>query len=264
MTEIEHIFLDLDGTLIGSTGDVKQSVWDAIEPLRERFGLSVCTGRPRAGVAQRVARQLDPDGLHIFENGGMISGADGVPTQVATLDMMELATMAAAASRLDATLEFYTTDGIFVSRLDDDCREHAAAIEIEVEQASLARIAATHSVIRAHWIMREHVVDDVLAIPLLTAEIGIASSPVLPGMIFGSVTKKGVSKGSAAADLVARTGSSLATSVGIGDAVGDLPLLEVVGHPFVVKNAPVELRQRFEVLGDVDEDGVESLLRRLV
>lgn len=259
----EHIFFDLDGTLIGSSGDVNTSVWDAIEPLRGRIGMSVCTGRPRAGIAQRVAERLDSAGLHIFENGGMIAAATGGPAHVSCLDEVDLNTIAAAAKWIDATVEFYTSAGVFVSRLDEDCREHSRAIELEVTEADLTEIIAEHDVIRAHWIMREHAVNNVLGVPLTNAEIGVASSPVLPGMIFGSVTKRGTSKGVAAGEVAHRVGTSLQDCVGIGDALGDIPLLDVVGHPYVVANAPPELLERFDVLGDVDEDGVEHLLHRI-
>ena len=262
--KIEHIFFDLDGTLIGSSGDVKQSVWDAIEPLRGRIGMSVCTGRPRAGVAQRVAERLDPDGLHIFENGAMIAPANGSPAAVSSLDRDELLVIADAARHLDAVVEFYTADGVFVSDLSQDCLDHGVAIGIEPQPAELSTIVERLEVFRAHWIMREHVVDDVVSIPLRHSELGLASSPVMPGLVFGSVTKRGTSKGSAATEVARRVGSNLEWSAGLGDAIGDLPLLEVVGHPFVVANAEATLKQRFEVLGHVDEDGVESLLRRLL
>ena len=40
-------------------------------------------------------------------------------------------------------------------------------------------------------------------------------------------------------------------------------VLEVVGHPYVVKNSVPELLKRFEALGAVDEEGVEPLLEQL-
>lgn len=262
--KIDQIFFDLDGTLIGSAGDVKPGVWAAIDPLRGRIGMSVCTGRPRAGVAQRVAERLDPDGLHIFENGGMVAPAVGEPVHVSSLDPEDLTVIAAAARTIDATVEFYTATDIFVSRLDEDCCAHARAIEIDVRCMDLDWVIANYAVIRAHWIMREPAVSEVLALPLKNAEVGVASSPVLPGMIFASTTRRGTSKGSAALQLATHRGVSLADCAGIGDAMGDLPLLEVIGHPYVVANAPPELQARFNMLGDVDADGVEPFLRSLI
>lgn len=261
--DIRHIFFDLDGTLIGSSGDVKDEVWRALEAVRAAgVGFSVCTGRPRAGVAQRVARKLAPDGLHIFENGGMITPADGDPLAVSALDEADLRRLAKRAYDFGATIEFYTTEGIFTSKLDADCAEHARAIDIEVEERDLYEVIDEIPVVRAHWIVREHLIPSIVTVMFDNAEMGLASSPVLPGMHFGSVTRKGTSKGSAAANVAERLGFDLADAIGIGDAPGDEPLLRVVGHPFVVDNAPPELRFRYEVLGDVDEAGVLPLLER--
>lgn len=262
---IRHIFFDLDGTLIGGNGAVKDEVWQALEPVRQAgVGLSVCTGRTHAGVAQRVARKLSPDGLHIFENGGVITPADGEPVALSALDESDLKRLADRAYDIGATIEFYTIEGIFTSKLDADCAEHARALDIEVEERDLYEVIADVPVVRAHWIVREHLIPFVVTVMFDNAEMGLASSPVLRGMHFGSVTRKGTSKGSAAARVADELGFDLADAVGIGDAPGDEPLLQAVGYPFVVDNAPPELRFRYDVLGDVDEDGVLPLLRRWV
>lgn len=258
-----HLFLDLDGTLIGSSGAVRDEVWAAVEPLRGHVRISACTGRPRAGIAQRVAERLDPRGLHIFENGGLIAAATGEPFLVSALPAEDLATIAQAAQCIDATVEFYTSDGVFVSRLDDDCRAHAEALEIDVEVADLAEVARNRTVIRAHWIMRERALQAVLAIPLSASEIGVASSPVMPDLIFGSVTRRGTSKGHAAEVVAQAMEFDLADAVGIGDAIGDLPLLEAVGHPFILENAHPDLLERFVALGHVDHEGIVPLLLRM-
>lgn len=258
-----HLFLDLDGTLVGSSGDVRDDVWEALEPLRGHVGISVCTGRTRAGVAQRIAARLDDVGLHIFENGGLIAPAAGEPLFVSELPAPDLARIIEASRRIDATVELYTADGIFVSRLSDDCRAHARALDIEIVEADLERVAREHAVIRAHWIMRENTVPAVLDIPLTDCELGLASSPVLPDLVFASVTRRGTSKGHAAAIVAEAADFQLADAVGIGDAIGDLPLLEAVGHPFIVENASLELIERYTALGHVDSDGIVPLLLRM-
>ena len=48
----------------------------------------------------------------------------------------------------------------------------------------------------------------------------------------------------------------------VGDATGDLPMLEAVGHPVVMAEAPAELRERFYTVGKVDECGVVEALER--
>ena len=66
---IPLILLDIDGTLIGSSGTVKDCVWDAADRVREAgVRLAVCTGRPCGGVAQKVARAARSlDAAHLPE-----------------------------------------------------------------------------------------------------------------------------------------------------------------------------------------------------
>jgi hydroxymethylpyrimidine pyrophosphatase-like HAD family hydrolase len=134
---------------------------------------------------------------------------------------------------------------------------------VEVRQIDLDEIVGEIPVVRAHWIFREPARADVLAVPLGDSEMGVASSPVLPGMLFASITRRGTSKGSAATFVAQTFDFDLVDAIGIGDSPGDLALLEVVGHPYVVANSPDALRQRFQVLGHVEGDGVLSLLRAL-
>jgi HAD superfamily hydrolase (TIGR01484 family) len=255
--------LDLDGTLIGSSGDVRDSVWKTIEPLRDVVGLSVCTGRPGAGVARRVAEQLSPSGLHIFNNGGLIARGTGEAVHATSLGRDDLEALVERSRSVDAVLELYTPSGIFVSKNNEDCREHANAIDIEVAEADLGQIIARYEVVKAHWIGREPTFAEALEIELTDAEVGVASSPVLPEFVFASITRRGASKGTAAAEVARLVGTTLERCAAVGDAEGDLPLLEVVGHPYVVANATEELRQTYETLGHVDAEGIEPLLRRL-
>ena len=261
--DIDHLFLDLDGTLIGSAGDVRDSVWRALEPLRGRVGLSVCTGRPGAGVAERVAHRLDPKGLHIFNNGALISRGDGEVVQASSLTARDVDALVARAEVVDAVLELYTPNGIFVSKNDADCRQHAEAIDIEVEEAPLREIGRRYDVVKAHWIGREPTFREALDVDLRDAEVGVASSPVLPELVFASITRRGASKGTAAAHVAQMMQTTLGRCAAVGDAEGDLPLLEVVGHPYVVANATQHLCKKYETLGHVDAEGIEPLLRRL-
>jgi hydroxymethylpyrimidine pyrophosphatase-like HAD family hydrolase len=49
---IPLVILDLDGTMIGQSGQVSQAVWAAVERAREDgIKLALCTGRPNLGVA---------------------------------------------------------------------------------------------------------------------------------------------------------------------------------------------------------------------
>ena len=77
-----------------------------------------------------------------------------------------------------------------------------------------------------------------------------------------SITAKDVSKGSAVRALIESQRFKAENVMAVGDSVGDLPMLEAVGHPVVMAEAPSELRERFFTVGGVDDCGVVEALKR--
>src|SRR5215471_284415 len=70
---IRLIGIDVDGTLVGSSGIVHPAVWTAADQARqEGIRLVLCSGRPAFGVALDYARRLDAAGWHVFQNGASV------------------------------------------------------------------------------------------------------------------------------------------------------------------------------------------------
>lgn len=259
-----RIFLDLDGTLIGPSGSVSEPVWRAIDDAREAGArMSVCTGRPGAGVALRVARRVDPLGPHIFENGALITPANGEPLQVAALAVADLEKLVEKSKSTPAVLELYTAHGIFVSRYNEDCRSHEEVLDIDVVERNLGEVIREFDVARAHWIMRPETLETTLDLDLAESEVGVASSPVLPTNVFASITRKGVSKGSAARWIIENFGDDPAQTAAVGDAPSDRAVLDAVARPFVMANSPPEMHGDYQVIGHVNEDGVIEAFERM-
>src|SRR3954466_3054758 len=67
------IGIDVDGTLVGSSGEVSPRVWQMAERVRSAgIRMVLCSGRPAFGVALEYARRLDPNGWHVFQNGASV------------------------------------------------------------------------------------------------------------------------------------------------------------------------------------------------
>lgn len=256
------IFFDLDGTLIGESGDVASLIWKILDLQRSRgTRMAVCTGRCSMGVALRVAQRLDPTIPHIFHSGAMVACADGSVLRVNDLHQQALTTLAEAAKELDLTIEFYTADEIFVNRKDEMCREHARVLELEVTEADLLEVADREEVIRAHWMFEPDRKDDVASVDPPGCEIAFASSTALPGMAFASVTKEGISKGSAAKYVCAELGVDISSAAGIGDTTGDIPLLDAVGHAFVMGDATDAELSGYTSVGNVADYGALDIFK---
>ena len=74
---LSMICVDVDGTLVGTGNVVLPEVWEALAEARQAgVRIVLCSGRPAVGRALEYARQLDPDGWHIFQNGASIVKVD--------------------------------------------------------------------------------------------------------------------------------------------------------------------------------------------
>lgn len=274
--QVKVLFVDLDGTLIGPSGDVAPELWPALEAARRSgLRLSVCTGRPSGGIASRIAARLDPDTPHIFHGGAVARfvrpGPDGAPRDESPLSACAIDTslvlaLIEEARRRALTLELYTPDAYFVDHLTEEALAHARLLSLESRAIDLAELARTTAIVKMQWVIGS---DDAATADQLArqAQPGIhaaqANSPALPGVHFVTLTRTDADKGAAVRRVAERLGVSLAETAGVGDSTGDLPMLEVVGHPYIMGDATVELRARFSSLPGVAEHGVRTLLEQL-
>jgi Cof subfamily protein (haloacid dehalogenase superfamily) len=259
---IPLVVLDLDGTVIGSDGDVRQCVWEAVERAQATgMKLAACTGRPAAGVAQRVAGRLGPRNPHIFQSGALVSDSAGDTLHVAALREAVVLKLVEYARELGLALELYTPTTLYVERKTPITEAHARMIGVTALVRDLREVARIEPVIRGQWVVDMAHQATVEALPLEGAELSSATSPALRETAFVSVTRAGVSKGSAVRLLAETLHVDLKDVMAVGDSVGDLPMLEVVGHPMVMADAPESLRDRFPTLSHgVEECGIVEAL----
>jgi Cof subfamily protein (haloacid dehalogenase superfamily) len=255
---IPLVILDLDGTIIGSSGQVLPCVWQGVEKLHKAgVKLAVCTGRPDAGVARRVAERLGPRNPHIFNNGALVTYPGGDTLHVTALREATITAMVGYARDLGLVLEVYTPTAMYVERKTTVSEAHAKMIAVNAIVSDLLTVARNEPVVRAQWLLGKGERDVVEKLPISDVELSFATSPALPDIDFINVTRAGVSKGSAVRQLAEAMRIPLADIMGVGDSEGDVPMLEAVGHPVVMAGAPEAVRARFgQVAGQVDDCGV--------
>lgn len=106
MTAIRLIGVDVDGTLVGASGEVKPIVWDAAKRVRAAgIHVALCSGRAAFGVALDYARRLDPSGWHVFQNGASIVHLATERSLSVTIPSAIIGTLIADARRKDRILE---------------------------------------------------------------------------------------------------------------------------------------------------------------
>ena len=82
-----------------------------------------------------------------------------------------------------------------------------------------------------------------------------ATSPIDHQSIWMEIYHKDVSKGNAVAWLSERLGIRREEVLGIGNDYNDIDLLDHVGHPYIVSNAPDELKANYRVVSSHNESG---------
>ena len=259
---LDLICIDIDGTLVGSSGDVLPQVWAAAAVARARGQhLAVCTGRPGFGKALAWAQQLEPDGWHIFQNGASLAKADGTATLSSGLgEHFDLGALEAQSEQHDWVLELYSDFDWAINRNDDLAVRHAELLGVALEFKALSEVRG--ELVRAQWVVRREDGPALLASPLPGLSYHPAESPVMPDALFVSITREGISKASAIRTLAQKLGTTLERTMMVGDARNDVQALKAVGFPVAMGNADEHAKaaSRYQV-GHVDAGGLVEALK---
>jgi len=256
------ICIDVDGTLVGSTHVPTEAVWQATAEATARGQhLALSTARGAFGPTLDYAKRLDPDGWHIFHNGGALihTGSGEIRGTAIAGDVVGASEEIAA--RNGWVIEYYSADDYTVDSTTDLAVEHAALVG--VPHVTRTRDTLATEIVRVQFVVPLEVVSWVYTeMQGLDATVVAATSPVMPGVAFVSCTKPGVSKGAAISRIAAEMSIDVADVMMVGDGDNDAEAIASVGHGVAMANAVPAAKEasRYEV-GHVDDDGlVEALI----
>ena len=263
---VRLVCLDLDGTLVGASGEVHPAVWAAADRARAAgVRLAVCSGRPGFGVTRAIAERLDPDGWHGFQNGASVLHPATGRSLSSGLDADTVALLVARAradrrpGNAGRVLELYADGGYAVERDVERARRHAGLLGIDFALRPLEALGAP--VVRAQWLVGHAEADGVLAEPHPGLEVSPSLAPTMPDTVFVNLTRAGVDKGSAVRAIAAAHEVALGDVMYVGDGYNDTPALRLVGWPVVVANAEPSARALARsTVGSVDEGGAAAAL----
>ncbi len=261
---IPLICIDVDGTLVSSSGKVHQPVWDAVERALDRGQhLALSTARGAFASAWDMAERLDPAGWHVFHAGGAIAHTGTGATRPHSLTSEQLAACRELAENRGWILELYSPTAYVIEDDSGPSVDHAALMGVDFEVGSFDEfIAAAPGIVRAQFVVRVEEADEVLAAGKpLGLSVTSATSPIMPGIAFVSATQSGVTKATGIESICEELGLTIDQVMMIGDGHNDLPAIEAVGHPVAMGNAVPEVKAlaRYEV-ASVDDDGVAEAL----
>ena len=264
---IPLILIDVDGTLVGASGTVTEPVWQAVDRALERGQhLALSTARGAFGSSWEMAKRLDPTGWHVFHAGGAIvhtgteesRGHSLTPASVQTLRDIE-----AADGNDDWALELYSAGAYAIEATTKAAVDHAALMGLPFEPKSFDEFVAEHQeIVRGQMVVP---VADIARVHEQVDPLGLsvtsATSPIMEGIAFVSITKPGITKATGINSICEILGITMDQVMMIGDGLNDLPAIEAVGHPVAMGNAEDEVKALANhIVADVANDGVAEAL----
>ncbi|MBV8743165.1 MAG: Cof-type HAD-IIB family hydrolase [Sinobacteraceae bacterium] len=261
---IALVGIDVDGTLVGSSGEIPEHVWEAAARAR-RAGvhLALCSGRPAFGIARDYAQRLETGGWHIFQNGASVVHLATGETRSARLPQEQVQMLIQRARASDEVLELYGDSSYVAESTHSWAFEHAKLLGVPFEPRSFETLQ--EPVVRAQWLLSVQRAAEFKALPHPGLELAQSSSPLMPQTQFVGLTRAGVSKGVALQSVARQYAIPLAAVMYVGDSGNDLSALQIVGWPIAMGNADAAVRAvARHTVGHVDEGGVAQALEMAV
>lgn len=259
---IRLIGIDVDGTLVGSSGQVHPTVWQAAERARAAgIRLTLCSGRPAFGIALDYARRLDPDAWHVFQNGASVVHLGTRESRSMELPPTSVHSLMSRSRSSGQVLELYSDTAYAVEERDSDFGErHAHLLGVPYEPRSFESLQGP--IVRAQWVVTPAQAELEMAAPHSGLEVAMSESPLMRDVRFIGMTREGVNKGSAMSEVASAYGVDLKDVMYVGDANNDLSALQVVGCPVAMGNGSPAVRQvARKTVGHVDEAGLAQALQ---
>lgn len=254
------IGIDVDGTLVGSSGEVDPKVWEAAERVRAAgIRMILCSGRPAFGVALEYARRLDPVGWHIFQNGASVVNVGNDRSRSVPLPHAVVTAYVERARKSEAALELYSDRDYVTESASEWAHEHAKLLGVPYRRRAFESLNG--EVVRVQWLMSHADAKAFAASAHEGVEIALSSSPLMEETTFVGITREGVSKGSAIVELANQYEFEMRDVMYVGDSDNDLCALLKVGHPIAMQNAsPAVLQAAKQIVPHVDEGGLAQAL----
>ncbi len=258
------LFLDIDGTLLNSKGEITPATRSAIAKLQANdIPVVLASGRPFGGMLQLASElNLAQNGGYVvsFNGGKIVNMKTGTILCESFMPLAQVAQVFALTQQLGLAVLTYNETGILAQHPENPYVLHEKTITglpfvpFDGNAASLTSpvhkclvVGETQQLIAAEAVFKQQL-GEVVAVS--------RSSP-----IFLEVMPLGVDKASGISAMLEKLGIPAEAAVACGDGFNDVPMLRLAGVGAVLANAPDGVKAEADLLvGSNDEDGVAQAI----
>lgn len=263
---VQLIFSDLDGTLINDDLKVTAATRDAIRRQIINGNIFVPASARLPKGMMTVVNQILKVCPFIAYNGALALDETGKVLISRFFNAKEAAEICRYVDEQDndAAWNIYSGYVWYCSEEKSPRVEHEESIvKVQATPTTIEQIAKLQGVHKGLIMGEPEDLDRMQA--ELTAKYPdltfVRSSKILLEIVL-----KGVSKASAVRIVAQEYGVDLKNCIAFGDNYNDEDMLEEVGYPFLMGNAPAELKQKFapaQITADNNHDGVAKALAKI-
>lgn len=239
-SRVKLIFLDVDGVIAKDYFTLPEAeMLDTLKQLGKKYHVSLCTGRSYRSANSIITGAELQDFYHVLETGSKVSKPGGDYAYEKFLQPSDLGKVIEAAKPLTDNFGF-CREGKWLDSL-----EKTKGREISIMSINTFSKDQTNNVLEAisPFVKNFHVTPLVSSFDSNGAHIHI--------------THKQASKGFGASFVQKQLGVSQLESLGVGDSIGDFPMLNECGIKVVMGNADDEVKNLADiVIGDFDDGGL--------
>lgn len=260
----EIVFSDVDGTLLNTRHQVLPGTLSAIKSLQQQgIPFVIISARSPSGIYPIQEKYgfkcpvISYNGALILDENKKVLYSKGFSRDLAerVIEFIEI-------NQFDCSWNIYSKDTWIVKDKSDprivreenivQAKAIAGTIDILSDNADVGKILCMCNP------------DSILDIEQKLKEKFSSLSIVKSSNILLEIMQDGVTKGNAVKELCEMWDISLSNTIAFGDHYNDVEMLETVAMPFLMGNAPEELKSRFpNVTENNDEEGIYNGLAKI-